>query len=98
MEDLNRLHVFYASDEADGTGGFRDILVTQPDHPFLDMWWPPGHTVGWEHSFAHEWRDFLTAVIDDRPLPPRAGQLRGRLPGGGAVRRDHHRRRRRAAA
>jgi predicted dehydrogenase len=70
MEDLNRLHVFYPGDEADGTGGFRDILVSQPDHPFMDMWWPPGHTVGWEHSFAHEWRDFLTAVIDDRPLPP----------------------------
>ena len=70
MEDLNRLHVFYASDEADGTGGFRDILVSQPEHPFMDMWWPPGHTVGWEHSFAHEWRDFLTAVIDDRPLAP----------------------------
>jgi predicted dehydrogenase len=70
MEDLNRLHVFYASDEAERTGGFRDILVSQPDHPFMDMWWPPGHTVGWEHSFAHEWRDFLTAVMDDKPLPP----------------------------
>jgi predicted dehydrogenase len=70
MEDLNRLHVFYASDEADRTGGFRDVLVSQPDHPFMDMWWPPGHTVGWEHSFAHEWRDFLTALIDDRPLRP----------------------------
>ena len=70
MEDLNRLHVFYAADESDGTGGFRDILVSQPEHPFMDMWWPPGHTVGWEHSFAHEWRDFLTAVIEERPLPP----------------------------
>jgi predicted dehydrogenase len=69
MEDLNRLHVFYPDDEADRTGGFRDVLVSQPDHPFMDMWWPPGHTVGWEHSFAHEWRDFLTAVIEDRPLP-----------------------------
>ncbi len=70
MEDLNRLHVFYASDEADGTGGFRDVLVTQTDHPFLDMWWPPGHTIGWEHSFTHEWRDFLSAIIDGRPLSP----------------------------
>jgi predicted dehydrogenase len=70
MEDLNRLHVFYASDEADRTGGFRDVLVSQPDHPFMDMWWPPGHTVGWEHSFTHEWRDFLTALVEDRPLPP----------------------------
>lgn len=70
MEDLNRLHVFYASDEADGTGGFRNVLVTQADHPFLDLWWPPGHTIGWEHSFAHEWRDFLEAVIDGRSLSP----------------------------
>ncbi|HVQ23484.1 MAG TPA: Gfo/Idh/MocA family oxidoreductase [Candidatus Saccharimonadia bacterium] len=69
MEDLNRLHVFYSDDEADRTGGFRDILVTQPDHPFLDLWWPPGHTIGWEHTFVHEWRDFLAAVIDGRPVP-----------------------------
>jgi len=69
MEDLNRLHVFYSRDEAGRTGGFRDVLVTQPDHPFLGIWWPPGHTIGWEHSFVHEWRDFLSAVIDGRPVP-----------------------------
>jgi predicted dehydrogenase len=70
MEDLNRLHVFYARDEADRTGGFRDVLVTQPDHPFLGLWWPPGHTIGWEQTFVHEWRDFLSAIIEGRPLPP----------------------------
>jgi predicted dehydrogenase len=70
MEDLNRLHVFYSGDEAGRTGGFRDILVTQPDHPFMDLWWPAGHTVGWEHSFVHEWRDFLSAIIDKRPTSP----------------------------
>jgi predicted dehydrogenase len=68
MEDLNRLHVFYAGDEERGTGGFRDVLVTQPDHPFNELWWPPGHTIGWEHSFVHEWRDFLSAIIDERPV------------------------------
>jgi predicted dehydrogenase len=68
MEDLNRLHVFYAADEKRGMGGFRDILVTQPDHPFSELWWPPGHPIGWEHSFVHEWRDFLSAVIDERPI------------------------------
>src|SRR5919108_458335 len=36
----------------------------------LRVWWPPGHTVGWEHSLIHEWRDFLTSIIADRPLPP----------------------------
>jgi predicted dehydrogenase len=70
MEDLNRLHVFYSGDEAGRTGGFRDVLVTQPDHPFLDLWWPPGHTIGWEQSFVHEWHDFLSAIIDGRPVSP----------------------------
>jgi predicted dehydrogenase len=70
MEDLNRLHVFRSEDETSRTGGFRDILVTQPDHPFMAMWWPPGHTIGWEHSFAHEWHDFLSAIIDGRPVSP----------------------------
>lgn len=69
MEDLNRLHVFYAADEAGGSGGFRDVLVTQPDHPFLAQWWPPGHTLGWEQSFIHEWQAFLSAIIEDRPVP-----------------------------
>jgi predicted dehydrogenase len=70
MEDMNRLHVFYGADEAEGTGGFRDVLVTQPDHPSLASWWPPGHTVGWEHGFIHEWHDLVAAVIAGGPLPP----------------------------
>ncbi len=53
----------------DGTGGFRDVLVTQPDHPTLGPWWPAGHTIGWEHGFIHEWHDFASAVIEGRPIP-----------------------------
>jgi predicted dehydrogenase len=71
MEDPNRLHVFFAADERDGVGGFRDVLVTQPEHPFLREWWPPGHVLGWEHSFVHQWRDFLEAVLEERPVPRR---------------------------
>jgi predicted dehydrogenase len=70
MEDLNRLHVFYASDESGSVGGFHDVLVTQPDHPFLDLWWPPGHTIGWDQAFTHQWLDFLGAVIEGRELSP----------------------------
>jgi predicted dehydrogenase len=71
MEDPNRLHVFFAGDERDGLGGFRDVLVTQPEHPFLADWWPPGHVLGWEHSFVHEWRDFLESVLEERAVPER---------------------------
>jgi predicted dehydrogenase len=70
MEDLNRLHVFLAADETGGYGGFRDVLVTEPEHPFVARWWTPGHVLGWEHSFAHQWRDFLSAVLEGRPVPP----------------------------
>lgn len=71
MEDPNRLHVFFTADERERLGGFRDVLVTQPDHPYLSQWWPPGHVLGWEHSFVHEWRDFLEAVLEGRPVPQR---------------------------
>jgi predicted dehydrogenase len=71
MEDPNRLHVFLFADEREGIGGFRDVVVTQPDHPYLAQWWPPGHVLGWEHSFVHQWRDFLSAVLEDRTVPER---------------------------
>jgi predicted dehydrogenase len=71
MEDPNRLHVFFTGDEREGLGGFRDVLVTQPEHPFLAEWWPPGHVLGWEHSFVHEWRDFIEAVLEERAVPER---------------------------
>jgi predicted dehydrogenase len=71
MEDLNRLHVFLAEDEHERLGGFRDVLVNRPDHPYLAEWWPPGHVLGWDATFVHQWRDFLEAVLEDRPVPDR---------------------------
>jgi predicted dehydrogenase len=70
MEDLNRLHVFFVADERAALGGFRDILVTEPTHPFLEQWWTPGHALGWEASFVHQWRDFLEAVVQNRAVSP----------------------------
>jgi predicted dehydrogenase len=71
MEDPNRLHVFFLDDERQGLGGFRDVIVTNPDHPFLERWWPPGHVLGWEHAMVNQWRDFLEAVIEERPVSTR---------------------------
>ena len=71
MEDPNRLHVFFTDDEREGLGGFRDVVVTQPEHPFIGRWWPPGHVLGWEHSFVDEWADFLEAVLDGCQVPQR---------------------------
>jgi predicted dehydrogenase len=50
--------------------GFRRILVNEPEHPFMDAWWPQGHVIGWEHTFTHEIRDFLTAIDGGTPPTP----------------------------
>ncbi|WP_405593027.1 Gfo/Idh/MocA family protein [Streptomyces sp. NBC_01190] len=68
-ESLNEL-AFYDRSEDAGTAGFRRVLVTEPTHPYLDAWWPPGHLLGYEHTFTHQVRDFVTAVadgVDPRP-------------------------------
>ena len=60
LERLNELELFDAADGADA--GFRRVLVTEADHPWVSGWWPPGHVVGWEHTFVHQARDFVTAI------------------------------------
>ncbi len=68
LERLNELQLYEAA--ADTTGGFRRILVTEADHPWMSAWWPPGHIIGWEHTFIHEIRDFVVAVgAADDPQP-----------------------------
>ncbi len=74
LERLNELEFFSAAGEhgagGDDTGGFRRVLVTEPSHPYLSAWWPPGHVLGWEHTFTHQAGDLLTAIADGRqPLP-----------------------------
>ncbi|MEU1389866.1 MULTISPECIES: Gfo/Idh/MocA family oxidoreductase [unclassified Nonomuraea] len=60
-----------------GAGGFERILVTEPDHPYVGAWWPPGHGLGYEHTFTHEIKDFLEAVAAGTdPAPSFADGLR----------------------
>ncbi|MDH3033532.1 Gfo/Idh/MocA family oxidoreductase [Streptomyces sp. TRM75561] len=69
LERLNELE--YHDGTADVThGGFRRILVTEPDHPYLDAWWPPGHGLGYEHTFAHQARDLVHAIAEGRGPEP----------------------------
>ncbi|MFG1704493.1 Gfo/Idh/MocA family protein [Nonomuraea sp. M3C6] len=58
-------------------GGFERILVTEPDHPYAGAWWPPGHGLGYEHTFTHEVKDFLEAIAAGAdPTPSFADGLR----------------------
>ncbi|WP_306912634.1 Gfo/Idh/MocA family protein [Arthrobacter sp. B3I9] len=61
LEDLNELRFLDATVPV-REQGFRRILVNEPEHPYIDAWWPQGHILGWEHTFTHEIRDFLTAI------------------------------------
>jgi predicted dehydrogenase len=69
LEKLNELGFL------DGTSpireqGFRRILLTEPGHPYMDAWWPQGHIIGWEHTFTHPIRDFLTAIANGTAPSP----------------------------
>ena len=57
LERLNELEVR----RPDGRG-YETVLVTDPSDPYVDAWWPPGHVLGWEHTFVHESYEFLSAV------------------------------------
>jgi len=61
LERLNELQVYFTDDEP-GVQGFRTVIVTEPEHPYLSAWWPAGHIIGWEHTFTHEAFDLLTAI------------------------------------
>lgn len=50
--------------------GFKNILVTEPGHPYMKNWWPPGHHIGYGETFTHEIYDFVQAVINDTSPTP----------------------------
>jgi predicted dehydrogenase len=71
FEDMNRLKFFNNTDPGDKQG-FRDILVTQPGgaHPYVGQWWPPGHIIGYEHTFVHTIADFVNACVNGKSVQP----------------------------
>lgn len=71
LERLNELSVHISGSRPGAeVQGFRQVLVTEADHPYLDMWWPPGHIIGWEHTFSHELLHLLSAIAADGPVGP----------------------------
>ncbi|MGY1603915.1 Gfo/Idh/MocA family protein [Geodermatophilus sp. SYSU D00815] len=75
FEDMNVLHFLDASEPA-ATAGFRRIVVTEPEHPYVAAWWPAGHGLGYEHGFTHQVVDLLTAIASgEDPTPSFADGL-----------------------
>jgi predicted dehydrogenase len=68
--DLERMNELELYEEAGPESGFRTILATEPSHPYAGAWWPPGHVLGYEHTFVHTARDFLEAVATGAAMQP----------------------------
>ncbi|WP_226021347.1 Gfo/Idh/MocA family protein [Halomicrobium salinisoli] len=65
LERLNELQV-----KREGSRGYERVLVTDADDPYIEHWWPPGHVIGWEHTFVHENYEFLSAIAGDGAFQP----------------------------
>lgn len=69
LERMNELE-YYDATAPELELGFKRILVTEHDHPFLAPWWPTGHMLGYEHGFSHQVVDFMQAIADrTQPRP-----------------------------
>ncbi|WP_217563500.1 Gfo/Idh/MocA family protein [Halalkaliarchaeum desulfuricum] len=65
LERLNELELY-----REGNRGYETILVTDETDPYVDRWWPPGHVLGWEHTFVHENYEFLSSVAAGEAFSP----------------------------
>ena len=76
FEDMNLLHFFDGTEDV-GTAGFRRILVTEAQHPYVGAWWPAGHIIGYEHAFTHQVVDLVDDLAaGNDPTPSFADGLR----------------------
>lgn len=69
LHDLNRLEYFDHADDSI-VRGWRSIHVTDGDQPYMDKWWVPGLSIGYEHSFVHQAADFLKSLATGEPCSP----------------------------
>ena len=69
FERMNELK-YYNVDDPEDVLGFRTIPVTLPTHPYMDAYWPPGHIIGYEHTFVNAAADLVNAFAEGKPIKP----------------------------
>ncbi len=76
LEDPHILEFFRHSDPKTGQKcedhltGWQRIHVSNAEHPYMDKWWVPGTTIGYEHTFTHTLADFLAGLETGIPAQP----------------------------
>ena len=69
LEDAHRLQYFEHGDD-EGLRGWRSILVTDMEHPYMSHWWVPGCVIGYEHTFINALADFLEGLETGNKMCP----------------------------
>jgi len=69
FERLNELD-FYSTSDSGSQQGFRTIFATEGDHPYAGAWWPPGHMLGYDHSFSNAASDLVQNIAQDKACSP----------------------------
>jgi myo-inositol 2-dehydrogenase/D-chiro-inositol 1-dehydrogenase len=69
LHDLHRLNIFDHRDEG-RCRGWRSVHITDSEHPYMDKWWVPGLQIGYEHSFTHQFADFVESLSSDSAASP----------------------------
>lgn len=69
LERLNELDVYW-NDGRQETLGFTNVLISEGHHPYWEHWWPPGHMIGWEHTFLHEFHHFFDCIVNGKDVAP----------------------------
>lgn len=69
LERMNELEYFSCHDDQK-CQGYRNILVTESSQPYINAWWPPGHIIGWEHTFIHQIKELLEGIAQKKAVIP----------------------------
>jgi predicted dehydrogenase len=76
LEEPEYLQFFrYADPETgkkieDHLTGWQRILVTNNEHPYMNKYWVPGTTIGYEHTFINSLADFLKSLENGAKFQP----------------------------
>ncbi|MGD9645299.1 MAG: Gfo/Idh/MocA family protein [Pirellulales bacterium] len=76
LEDPQYLQYFKYADPATGQKieghltGWQKVHVTNSEHPYMDKWWVPGCTIGYEHTFTNALADFLQGLETGKGTQP----------------------------
>ncbi len=69
LHDLHRVQYFDHGDEG-RVRGWRSVHVTDGDQPYMKHWWVPGLQIGYEHTFIHQFAEFVEAAAKGQSLAP----------------------------